>query len=55
MTNNPTDNERNTVVYHDNDAQDILKDLDNNTWVVPDDMQNLPLVETIQFGQFLNC
>ena len=43
MTNNPTDNERNTVVHHDNnDVQDVLEDLDNNTWVVPDDMQNLP-------------
>ena len=42
MTNNPTDNERNTVVHHDNDVQDVLEDLDNNTWVAPDDMQNLP-------------
>ena len=42
MTNNPTNNERNNVVHHDNDVQDVLKDLDNNTWVAPDDMQNLP-------------
>ena len=38
----PTVNERNTIKNHENNVQDVLENLDINTWVIPDDMQNLP-------------